>query len=369
MTATAIPPNPLHRDRRPPFWEIGLRLAVLAVSLARLNKASGGAAAAEEIDRVQEKDRGRNAATPGQIPMRGWMDIVWRIYAEIGNDRILAVAAGVTFYALLAIFPAIAAFVSVYGLLADRASVGEDVQSLAGVLPGGAIDIISGQVDRITAQHQGALGFAFMFSLAIALWSATSGVKAMIDALNVAYDEQEKRGFVMLTLVSLCFTLGAIAFLVVAMTSVVVIPVVLNFVGLGAFTEILIRTARWPALFAVLVFALALLYRYGPSRRPAKWRWVTWGSVIAAVLWLAASILFSWYVANFGSYNETYGSLGAVVGMMTWIWISVSVVLLGAEINAEIEHQTARDSTVGSPKPIGTRGAFMADDVGPAQVR
>jgi membrane protein len=323
----------------------------------------------DDAARANQRGRGREATRPQNIPLLGWKDIAWRVYAEIGNDRLLAVAAGVTFYVLLAIFPAIAAFVSIFGMVADRATIGAQLADLDGVLPGGAIEIIGAQVNRITGQDQSALSFAFAFSLLLSIWSANAGVKAMIDALNVTYDEEEKRGFFKLNLVSLTFTVGGILFIAIALSSVVVLPIVLNFVGLGSVSELLLRLARWPVLFAVLVFGLALMYRFGPSRRRPKWRWVTWGSSVAAVLWLAGSILFSWYVSNFGSYNETYGSLGAAVGLMTWIWLSTTVILIGAEVNAEMEHQTAIDSTTGGPRPLGQRGATMADEVGPAQVK
>ena len=206
--------------------------------------------------------------------------------------------------------------------------------------------------------------FSFVFGLVLSLWSANAGMKAVIDALNIVYDEEEKRSFVQLNLQSLAFTLGAIAFILLALAAIVVLPVVLDFVGLGSGIEWLLALARWPILLVVVVAGLAVLYRYGPSRDKAEWKWVTPGGLVAAVLWLVVSMLFSWYVANFGSYNETYGSLGAVIGFMTWIWISSIVVLVGAEINAEMEHQTARDTTVGPDRPMGQRGATMADTIG-----
>jgi membrane protein len=227
--------------------------------------------------------------------------------------------------------------------------------------------VIGEQVKRITSKGGGALGFAFFSGLAISLWSANAGMKAMFDALNVAYDEDEKRGFIALNLQSLGFTLGALLFIVLAIVGVVAVPVVLNFVGLGKATEWIISLARWPALLAVVILGLAVLYRYGPSRDKAQWRWISPGSVLAGVVWVVGSMLFSWYVSNFGNYNETYGSLGAAIGFMTWIWISTTIVLLGGEINAELEHQTAKDTTVGAKAPIGTRGAKMADTVGVAK--
>src|SRR3954452_21211986 len=315
----------------------------------------------------REHGRGREATSPHEIPAKGWKDILWRTYEEINKDRILAVAAGVTFYGLLALFPALAALVSIYGLFADPATIQDHLNLLSGVLPGGALDIIGEQVKRITSKGSGTLGFTFFSGLAISLWSANAGVKAVFDALNVAYGEEEKRGFIALNLRSLAFTLGMIVFALVAIGAIVVVPVLLNFIGLGKVTEWTISLARWPVLLGAIVLVLAVLYRYGPSRDTAQWRWISAGSLVAAVVWGISSMLFSWYVANFGNYNETYGSLGAVIGFMTWMWLSTTVVLVGAELNAEIEHQTAHDTTEGPQKPLSARGARMADSVGAAK--
>jgi membrane protein len=273
----------------------------------------------------------------------------------------------VTYYALLALFPAIAALVSIYGLFADPATIQNHLNTLSGILPGGALDVIREQVTRISSKGEGTLGISFVVGLVISLWSANAGMKAIFDALNIVYDEEERRGIVALNLQSLAFTLGAIAFVLLALVGIVVLPIVLDFVGLGAAVEWLLTIARWPLLLAVIVLGLAVLYRYGPSRDRAEWTWVTPGSLIAAIVWVVVSMLFSYYVANFGSYNETYGSLGAIIGFMTWIWISSVVVLVGAEINAEVEHQTAHDTTEGPGQPMGTRGAQMADSVGAAK--
>lgn len=314
-----------------------------------------------------EKGRGRSADTPTEIPALGWKDILWRTYEEFGKDRVMSVAAGVTYYALLAIFPAIAALVSLYGLFADPVTLQDHLNAMSGVLPSGALDIIREQVTRIASQGGGTLGVSFVIGLAIALWSANAGMKAVFDALNIVYDEEEKRSFIKLNMMSLSFTLGAIFFILLAIAGIVVLPILLDFLGLRESVEWLLSLARWPVLLIVVVFGLSLIYRYGPSRDKAEWKWVTPGGVVAAVLWLVVSMLFSWYVANFGSYNETYGSLGAVIGFMTWIWISSVVVLLGAEINAEMEHQTAKDTTEGAHQPMGARGAQMADTVGVAK--
>jgi len=316
---------------------------------------------------ANEKGRGRSADTPTEIPARGWKDILWRTYEEFGKDRVMSVAAGVTYYALLAVFPAIAALVSIYGLFADPATIQDHLNALSGVLPGGGVDIIREQVTRIASQGSGTLGFGFIFGLVLSLWSANAGMKAIFDALNIVYDEEEKRSFIKLNLLSLTFTLGAIAFILFALGGIIVLPIIFNFIGLGQGTEWLLAIARWPILLIGVVLGLSLIYRFGPSRDKAEWKWVTPGGIVAAVLWVAVSMLFSWYVGNFGSYNETYGSLGAVIGFMTWIWLSTVVVLIGAEINAEMEHQTAKDTTEGAHQPMGARGAQMADTVGVAK--
>jgi membrane protein len=322
---------------------------------------------ARELARSSADERGRHATHPGAISLLGWKDILKRTYGEISNDRLLAVAAGVTFYALLAVFPTISAFVSLYGLVADRATLAQHISMLQGIVPAGGVEIIGEQLARLTEGEGTALGFAFLFSLALALWSANAGVKALFDALNVIYDETEKRSFIRLNLVSLSFTAGAVLLLVAGLSAVAVVPVLISALGLQSASERLLTILRWPALFVIASLALSMLYRYGPSRSAAKWRWLTIGSVTAAALWITASLLFSWYAANFGSYNETYGTLGAAVGFMTWIWLSTAVVLVGAELNAETEHQTAKDSTTGPPKRLGARGAAMADTVGEAK--
>lgn len=313
------------------------------------------------VAQVAAADSGADANGPSEIPARGWWHALKRVAMGFIEDRVMTEAAGVTFYALLALFPAIACLISFYGLVTDPSTLGAQLAGLDGVVPAGGIDIIRGQITALTGSSQQALGVGAFISLATSLWSANAGMKSLFDALNIVYHEHEKRSFVRLTLLSFAFTLGAIAFVILALLAVVAVPVVLNVVGLGSDTGFLLRVARWPAVLVVLTGALALIYRYGPSRRPARWQWVSWGGGIAAVLWLVASIGFSYYVANFGSYNKTYGTLGAVIGFMTWIWISSLVVLMGAELNAELEQQTHRDSTVGPEKPMGQRGAYKAD--------
>ena len=316
---------------------------------------------------AEGSDRGRDATSPAEIPATGWKDIRWRVYANIGDHRILALAAGMTYYSILAIFPALAALVAIYGIFTDAGSIAKHLDDVSGFVPGGAIDVAREQLTRVSSKSDRALGLTFLLGLVISLWSANAAMKSLFDTLNIVYGEREKRGFFRLNAISLSFTIAGIVFVLSALAAVVAVPVLLNYLHLSNFSDLLIRIVRWPAMFIALALAIACIYRFGPSRAAPRWHWISWGSSAAALLWLGASALFSWYAANFGTFNETYGSLGAVIGFMTWLWISAIVILLGAELNAEMEHQTARDTTTGAPKPLGARGARMADTVGAAE--
>jgi membrane protein len=256
-----------------------------------------------------------------------------------------------TYYSILAIFPAIAALVAMYGLFSDPTAITRHLDQLGGFLPSGAIDIARDQLTRVASKGSQTLGLTFFVGLITSLWSANAAMKSLFDTLNIVHGEDEKRGFVKLNALSLCFTIAGVGFLLGALGSIIVVPLVLNYIGLSDVGDLLLRIGRWPAMYFVLTLALVVIYRYGPDRRTARWRWITWGSAIAALLWLAASGLFSWYAANFGRFNETYGSLGAIIGFMTWLWISAIVILLGAEIDAEMEQQTSRGSTTEPLRP------------------
>lgn len=310
-----------------------------------------------------EPNRGRLARSPAHIPPHGWTDVLWRTWHEIGRDRLLATAGGITFYTLLAIFPAIGAFVSLYGLFFDVAAVSQQLAQLAAFVPAGVLTLVAEQMIRLATARPETLSFAFLVSLLLSIWSANAGVAALFDGLNVVYEEREKRNFFVRRLLCYVFTFAALVFATVSTAIQVAIPIVLNLLGLG---ETLLVPLRWLLLAALATFAFAVIYRYGPSREHARWRWVIGGAVAAAVSWIAASLGFSWYVNNVAHYDVTYGPLGAVMGFMVWIWVSAVVVLLGAELNAEMEHQTAHDSTTGQELPIGSRGAKMADSVGPS---
>jgi membrane protein len=305
--------------------------------------------------RATERGRGRRARSPSQIPWRGWKDIVLRTYQETQDDRLLALAAGVAFFALVALFPAIAAGVSFYALFADAGTIGKHLSLAAGIVPAEVLDMLRDEITRIGAKSDGKLTFGFLLGIGIALWSANAGMKAIFDALNIIYDEQEERGLVRLNLISLFFTVSAIGAVLLAFGAVVVFPLLLAEFGVSSVDQPIIGYLRWPAIFALSIVGPAVLYRYGPSRRPAKWRWISVGSIFAASAWMAVSSLFSWYLGDFANYNATYGALGAVVGLMMWMWLSTIVVLVGAELNSEIEHQTSRDSTVGPEAARRTR--------------
>jgi membrane protein len=311
--------------------------------------------------------RGRGARNVTDIPARGWKDILWRTWTEITADRVLLIAAGVTFYALLAFVPALTALISIYGFFADPAALSRHMDQLEGLIPGGGLDILREQLQRLTQAGQTRLGLTSATALAIALWSANSGMKSLFEAMNIAYDEEEKRGFVRLTAITMLFTLATLAAAIVLSALVVVLPTVLGLFGFGAAAQWAARLGGFVLMFAFMTAGLAALYRWGPSRRSAQWRWITPGALLATFVTMAASALFTWYVASFGSYNATYGSLGAVFGFMTWLWISAIIVVVGAELNAEAEHQTRRDTTRGRPRPMGQRQAVMADTVGPSR--
>jgi membrane protein len=307
--------------------------------------------------------RGRHAQTPAQIPPAGWRDVALRVFHGISENRITTISGGVTFFVLLALFPGLAGLISLYGLFADSTSVAQHLNSLNGILPEGGMQILRDQLQQLTSQPPQKLGFATLASLAISLWSANGGIKAMFEGLNAVYEENEKRSFIKLNAISLALTLAAVAFVIASLLTITVVPKLLSFLDLPGISEI-VNYARWPVLLVVASLMIAVVYRFGPSREQPQWRWISPGSIFAAVTWIAASLLFSWYTAHFGSYNKTYGSLGAAVGFMTWIWISTMVILIGAKINAELEHQTVADTTAGTPAPRGERGARMADTVG-----
>lgn len=308
--------------------------------------------------------RGRSAPSPFKIPSRGWLDIGWRIWTRLGKHRLGLIAAGVAFYGLLSFFPAITATVALVGLLFDASLLLERVDFLLDALPAEAAELIAAQIAQVAGVSSDSLGWAAFLATALALWSASKGMASVIQGLNIINNEREERNFVLLRAVTFGLTLALIVVLAVAVLIVAAIPAALVYLGVRQGIADLALILRWPAMFVIGVLATATLYRYGPSRTPAKWRWLSPGALLACALWVAGSFGFSLYVESFGTYNETFGALAGVVILLTWLWLSAFVVLLGAQLDAEVEAQTARDTTIGPDKPMGQRGAFKADNLG-----
>ncbi len=312
----------------------------------------------------QSNSRGRNAFKPRQINVKGWRDIVLRVKNAIAKDNLGLIAAGVAFYFLLAIFPMIAASLSAYGLIFDPAEAQEHVTALVGVLPGEARSLLTEQTEKLTSSSNSALSFGALISILIALWSARRGTTAMTIALSIVYQEERNRSFIRQMLLDLSLTLGWIFFFAISLAIVAVAPVAFQLLGLGTAVGIALDIIRWTTLGIIAVLALSVIYRFGPDRKSANWRWLTPGATLAVIAWLITSGLFSWYVSSFGNYNETYGSVGAVIVLLFWFYLTAYIFLLGAELNSEMEHQTSQDTTVGDDQPMGERDAFVADDLG-----
>ena len=350
------------RVRRMPSISI-VTLTMIAGALLWVAVSSRRPPSVNSYDR--EPDRhGRTADVPEAIPARGLHDVFWRVLHEVSTDRVMLIAAGVTFYLLLAIFPALTALVSLYGLIADPSTMADHLNILATLLPPGSFEIVRDQVASLAAIRERTLGTAFFLGLTIALWSTRNGVLAIFDAMNVAYDEEEERGFIRRNVIGLVFTACAILGLAALIGAVAVMPVILAYVWLDGVDERLLLVLRWPVLVAFAFAAVTCIYRYGPSRAPARLRWLTWGAALTVVAWIAMSIGFSFYLGNFADYDAAYGAFGALMGLLVWMWFSVGILIVGAELNAELEHQTARDTTTGAPRRMGLRGAFVADTLG-----
>lgn len=311
-------------------------------------------------------ERGRDAKSPGEIPRRGLKDVAIRIYRRLMRERVTLTAAGVAFYLLLALFPGLAAMVSLYGLVFDTSSIAGQMQFFSGLVPGDAMDLVLGQLEELTRQNNSTLSIGFLVGLGIALWSAHNGVVALFEAMNLAYAEDERRSFLHITLLSTAFTLAGMVVAAILAAAFAVLPAVMAVVFIPDRVELLMKLLRWPILLALIWGGTVLVYRYGPSREDAKLRWLGPGTIFSTVAWLIASFGYSYYLENFADLNATYGTLGTFIGFMLWTWISTVILIVGAIINAELEHQTARDSTTGPGKPMGERGARMADTLGEA---
>lgn len=312
---------------------LGMLLGLAAVFLDRAGVGHGRAADTKPV------------ASGG----RGWMAVLRRTFHEFNDDRVPAVAAGATFFALLALFPALGVFVSLYGLFADVEVARRQILALSGLLPEGGVTVLSEQLTRLAAAPHASLGLTFALSLVLSIWSSNAGMKGVIAGLNIAYETSERRNFVKLNLVSLAFTACAIVLAIVAVTTVAATPRALTLLHLSNLQGLALL--RWPVLLVVLIGLFSVLYRYGPNRPEAPWRWITPGGAFAAVAWIGMSLAFSLYVGRFGHYDKTYGSLGAVVGFMTWIWLSLIVLLLGAEFNSELEKAVGTQAMASTHPP------------------
>ncbi len=312
----------------------------------------------------RETARGRAAYSPIQMTWLGWKDVLLRFAANVAENRLSSLAGAVAFFTLLSLVPALSLFVTIYRYFTDPATIANQLDDFTTVFPQAARELIHEQAMRLASQNNATLSLTFLISFGVAAWSANAAVKAVFDALNIIYREAEKRSFLRLNLISLMTTLSGIILLTIALIVIGVVPLITALFPFEFELQRLLALVRWPAFFIVAALAIASLYWVGPSRHPARFSWVLPGALAAALLWAAASWAFSWYVGTLGNYTATYGSLATIVVFMTWLWLSAWIVLAGAEFNAELEHQTARDSTVGRPKPLGLRGATMADTIG-----
>jgi membrane protein len=312
----------------------------------------------------REQDRGRQASSPHQVSARGWKDVVVRTWREMRRDNVPLLAAGVAFYALLALVPSLVAFVSIYGLVADPSEIQRNVDDALAAAPTEVQNLVESQLRAIVDAEPSGLRLGALVGLVVALWSASAGMKHLIEAVNKAYGEDEARGFVKLRGLALVLTVGAIVVLAVSAALLIVLPATLDDSGSQGAARTGLLIVRWPLFAAIALVGLAVIYRYAPDRQNARWRWVSPGAVMATVVWVIASVGFSIYTSNFSNYNETYGALGAIVVVMLWLYITTYVIIAGAELNAELERQTVVDSTTGPARPLGERDAHAADTVG-----
>jgi membrane protein len=306
---------------------------------------------------------GREARAPQQIPPKGWWQIAKRVLAQVKEDRLVLISAGVAFFSLLAIPPLLIAALSIYGIVTTPQELQQQLSQLSDVLPSDARTIVRQQLSTITSASSSALGWSALLGVLVALWSASGGMGNLVEALNVAYDEEETRGFFRRRLLALLFVFGAILMVGAAVVLGGLVPALVA--DLPTVLRVAAQAASWLLLALLVMAALTVLYRYGPNRDQPEWHWASWGAVIATVVWVVASAGFFFYASNFGSYNRTYGAIAGVIIVMLWLLISALAILLGAEINAEMEKQTTYDTTTGQDRPMGERGAYAADHAAP----
>ncbi|MCM5704984.1 YihY/virulence factor BrkB family protein [Larsenimonas salina] len=322
----------------------------------------------ERSTATYKQDAATSAVTPMQLPLKAMLSALWRVKGLMTDTYANMVAASIAFYGLLAIFPAIAALISLWGLISDPAAVQNQIDAMSGFVPQEAVAIVSQQALKVSSNPQTGMSLTAIGGLLFTFYSASKGVRGFMAGLNIMYGESEHRGLIRQTLTNVILTMALVASTIVTLGALALVPLVLHFLPIHGAIEWIVLSLRWPLLLMLVMFSLALLYRFAPDRRSARWQWLTPGALAATILWLVGSIGFSVYVRNFSNYNETYGSLGAVVILLMWFWLSAYIVLLGAGINREFERETREDTTVGEDRPLGERNAFAADTLAGSDV-
>ena len=312
-------------------------------------------------NKKSNKNRGYEAEKPMQIPFAGWIDIGKRVFSQIKADHVQIVSAGVGFYFFLALFPTIVAAISIYSLVLEPSQIQDQISRVSTFLPEQAFGMIMDILKPVLEQSDKEIGWGLILGIAISLWSANKGTSALFEGINIAYDETDTRGIIKKNVITLIFTLGAVVLGLLSLLFIIFFPILIEKVGLNQQLEEILGWSRWIVLGLILVFSLGMVYKIAPNRSNPKFGWVSVGSIFGTVFWLAGSLLFSWYVKNFGSYDDLYGSFAAVIILMLWLFLTAFIVLIGAEINSEMEHQTTYDTTTGNQKPMGKRGAYHAD--------
>lgn len=312
---------------------------------------------------MKVESKNHNANKPSELSKKAWKSIGKRVFHQIKKDHVQITAAGIAFYFFLALFPTIVAAISLYSLILEPGQISEQMTKLRGFVPPETYSIFKGIIDPLLNESSQTLGWSFALSILLSIWSANKGTSAIFEGVNIAYNQLDERGFFKKKALTLVFTLGAIIIGIVSIAAVIGFPSLIDLLGLSSFLTGILSLGRWVLMAAILIFSLGILYKFAPARARARFKWVTSGAAVATLLWLAGSILFSWYVSNFGSFSNTYGSFAAVIILLLWLFLTAFIILIGAEINSEMEHQTSKDSTVGSSKPIGERGAWHADHV------
>lgn len=316
------------------------------------------------METTSSSPRGRLARSPQEIPPQGWKDIMLRVKGNIKSDRLSLLSAAMAYFALFSLVPALSSFVLIYAWVSDPQDIANHISSMSGLIPSELEQVLTTTLGSLASTASSSLGIGAIISLLISLWAASKISKSVIEAMNIIYDEEDNRGFFKSAFLALGLTLLGIVLSILALAVIIGIPTVTNILNLPDALETGVTVGSWILLLAIFSFFLSVIYRYGPNRHNAKWRWVSLGSVVAAILWAITSLLFSWYAKEFGNFNKTYGSLASIIVLMTWFYLTSFVILLGGEINAELEHQTKRDSTTGREKPMGQRHASMADTLG-----